>query len=41
MTVNFANGDAQKYSSNIVNIHHFTDATRNIPTPTTNPKSPP
>ena len=30
MTVNFANGDAQKYSSNIVNIHHFTDATRNI-----------
>ena len=36
MTVNFANGDAQKYSSNIVNIHHFTDATRNITTPTTN-----
>ena len=30
MTVNFANGDAQKYSSNIANIHHFTDATRNI-----------
>ena len=30
MAVNFANGDEQKYSSNIVNIHHFTDATRNI-----------
>ena len=30
MTLNFANGDAQKYSSNIVDIHHFTDATRNI-----------
>ena len=30
MTVNFANGDEQKYSSNVVNIHHFTDATRNI-----------
>ena len=34
MTVNFANGDEQKYSSNIVNIHHFTDASRNITTPT-------
>ena len=30
MTLNFANGDEQKYSSNIVDIHHFTDATRNI-----------
>ena len=30
MTVNFANGDEQKYSSNIVSINHFTDATRNI-----------
>ena len=30
MTVNFANGDEQKYSSNVVNIHQFTDATRNI-----------
>ncbi len=30
MTVNFANGDAQKYSSNIVSINHFTDGTRNI-----------
>ena len=30
MTVNFANGDEQKYSSNVVNIHHFTDGTRNI-----------
>ena len=30
MTLNFANGDEQKYSSNIVEIHHFTDATRNI-----------
>ena len=35
MTVNFANGDEQKYSSNIVSINHFTDATRNITTPTT------
>tara|TARA_Y100000748_G_scaffold277682_1_gene254816 strand:- start:469 stop:1002 length:534 start_codon:yes stop_codon:yes gene_type:complete len=34
MTVNFANGGEQKYSSNIVNINHFTDATRNITTPT-------
>ena len=33
MTVNFANGDEQKYSSNIVSINHFTDATRNITTP--------
>ena len=33
MTLNFANGDEQKYSSNIVNITHFTDATRNITTP--------
>ena len=30
MAVNFANGDEQKYSSNIVSINHFTDATRNI-----------
>ena len=30
MTVNFANGGEQKYSSNIVSINHFTDATRNI-----------
>ena len=30
MTVNFANGDEQKYSSNIVSINHFTDASRNI-----------
>ena len=30
MTVNFANGDEQKYSSNVVSINHFTDATRNI-----------
>ena len=30
MTVNFANGGEQKYSSNIVNMSHFTDATRNI-----------
>ncbi len=30
MTVNFATGDEQKYSSNIVSINHFTDATRNI-----------
>lgn len=30
MTVNFANGDEQKYSSNVVNINHFTDASRNI-----------
>ena len=36
MALNFANGDEQKYSSNVVNIHHFTDATRNITTPTTN-----
>ena len=28
MTVNFATGE-QKYSSNIVSINHFTDATRN------------
>ena len=35
MTVNFANGDEQKYSSNIVSINHFTDATRNITTPLT------
>ena len=34
MTVNFATGDEQKYSSNIVSINHFTDATRNITTPT-------
>ena len=33
MTVNFATGDEQKYSSNIVSINHFTDATRNIQTP--------
>ena len=32
MTVNFATGE-QKYSSNIVSINHFTDATRNITTP--------
>ena len=30
MALNFANGDEQKYSSNVVNIHQFTDATRNI-----------
>ena len=30
MAVNFANGGEQKYSSNIANIIHFTDATRNI-----------
>lgn len=30
MTVNFAGGGEQKYSSNIVSISHFTDATRNI-----------
>ena len=30
MAVNFANGGEQKYSSNIVNMSHFTDATRNI-----------
>ena len=30
MALNFANGDEQKYSSNIVSINHFTDATRNI-----------
>ena len=35
MTVNFANGDEQKYSSNIVSINHFTDATRNIATSST------
>ena len=35
MTVNFANGDEQKYSSNIVSINHFTDATRNISNSTT------
>ena len=35
MTVNFANGDEQKYSSNIVNINHFTDASRNLGLPST------
>ena len=30
MALNFENGDEQKYSSNVVNIHQFTDATRNI-----------
>ena len=30
MALNFANGDEQKYSSNVVNIHQFTDGTRNI-----------
>ena len=30
MALNFANGDEQKFSSNVVNIHQFTDATRNI-----------
>ena len=30
MTLNFANGGEQKYSSNVVNIHQFTDGTRNI-----------
>ena len=35
MTVNFANGDEQKYSSNIVSINHFTDATLNISNSTT------
>ena len=34
MTVNFATGE-QKYSSNIVSINHFTDATRNISNSTT------
>lgn len=36
MTVNFANGGEQKYSSNIVNINHFTDVTRNIATSSNN-----
>ena len=35
MALNFANGDEQKYSSNVVNIHQFTDATRNISNSTT------
>ena len=35
MTVNFANGDEQKYSSNIVSINHFTDASRNLGLPST------
>ena len=35
MTLNFANGGEQKYSSNVVNIHQFTDATRNISNSTT------
>ena len=35
MTVNFATGDEQKYSSNIVNINHFTDASRNLGLPST------
>ena len=35
MALNFANGDEQKYSSNIVSINHFTDATRNISNSTT------
>ena len=35
MTVNFANGDEQKYSSNVVNIHQFTDASRNLGLPST------
>ena len=35
MTVNFADGDEQKYSSNIVSINHFTDASRNLGLPST------
>ena len=35
MTVNFATGDEQKYSSNIVSINHFTDASRNLGLPST------